>query len=253
MPGAHTLFAKRTPVNGMLGALRIAASAAGSGLLAIQAYRMRALTRSGAWAAALCGTVLYAGGGWTWVVLIAVFFVTSSALTRLEPASGGSQRSLDRAGRRWDQVAANGGVATAAAAIHGLTALPLAFAAAAGAIAAATADTWGTEIGRWSPVPPRLITTWAAVPHGRSGGVTLFGTLGAAAGALLIGASAALLERGPHSGSIVAAVAVAGFSGAIVDSLLGATIEGRWPWVGNNVINLAATAWGAGAVLLTLH
>lgn len=229
----------------------MAEGVAGSGLLATQAYRMRALTRSGAWAAAVCGGVLYGGGGWTWVVLVGVFFITASALTRLEPGVGGSHRSLDRMGRRWDQVAANGGVAAVAAAVHGLTASPVAFAVAAGAIAAAAADTWGTEVGRWSPVPPRLITSWATVPHGSSGGITLFGTLGAAAGALLIGVCAALLDRDlAHPARLALVVSAAGFSGAIVDSLLGATVEDRWRWAGNNVINLAATSWGAGVVLL---
>ena len=241
-------------MDGTLWALRMAEGAAGSGLLAAQAYRMRALTRSGAWAAAACGVVLYVGGGWTWIVLVSTFFITASALTRLEPGAGGSHTSFDRMGRRWDQVAANGGVAAVAAVVHGLTASPVAFAAAAGAIAAATADTCGTEVGRWSPVPPRLITSWAAIPHGSSGGVTLFGTLGAAGGALLIGVCAALLERGlAHPARLALVVIIAGFSGAIVDSLLGATVENRWRWAGNNVINLAATSWGAWAVMLALH
>ena len=232
----------------------MAAGAAGSGLLAVQAYRMRALTRSGAWAAALCGGVLYAGGGWTWVVLVGVFFITASVLTRLESGAGGSHQSLDRMGRRWDQVATNGGVAAVAAVVHAFTASPVAFAVAAGAIAAATADTWGTEVGRWSPVPPRLITSWATVPHGRSGGITLFGTLGAAAGALLIGVCAVFLERSlAHPAHLALVISVAGFSGAIVDSLLGATVEEHWRWAGNNMINLAATSWGAGAVLLALR
>lgn len=232
--------------------VRVAEGAAGSGLLAVQACRMRALTRSGAWAAAVCGTVFYAGGGWAWVVLIGVFFVTSSILTRLEPGPGRYPRSLDRSGRRWDQVASNGGVAMAAVVVHALTMSPFAFAAAAGAIAAATADTWGTEIGRWSPTAPRLITTWAPVSHGSSGGVTSVGTLGAAAGALFIGLCAALFGGRPHPGFFVAVVTVAGFSGAIVDSLLGATVEGRWRWMGNNLTNLVATAWGAAVALFAL-
>lgn len=239
-------------MDGALVGLRLTEGAAGSALLAVQAYRMRALTPSGAWAAAVCGTVLYAAGGWTWVTLIGAFFVTSSILTRLDPGPGGSHHSLDRAGRRWDQVAANGGVAAAAAVIHGLTVSPSAFAAAAGAIAAATADTWGTEIGRWSWTPPRLITTWAPVPHGSSGGITSVGTWGAAAGALFIGVCAALLEGRPHPGFFTAVVTVAGFSGAIVDSLLGATVEGRWRWMGNNLTNLVATAWGAAVVVMAL-
>ncbi len=230
--------------------LHLAAGAVGSGIVAAQAYRLRTLTRSGAWAAAVCGTVLYAAGGWAWIGLVAAFFATSSALTRLEVGPPEQRRrSVDYMGRRWDQVAANGGIATLAAAVHGLVGSPLTFAAAAGAIAAATADTWATEVGRWSRVPPRLITTWATVPPGTSGGVTVVGTLGAAAGAVLIGGVAALLGGGPRQAHLAPAVAMAGFSAAFLDSVLGATIEGRWRWVGNSIVNLAATAWGAGVAL----
>ncbi len=230
--------------------LSLAAGAAGSGIATVVALKLRTLTRSGAWAAAVCGTILYAAGGWAWVWLVGVFFVTSSALTHLEAGpSGQRRRSLDRGGRRWDQVAANGGLATVAAAIHGLTGSGLPLVAAAGAIAAATADTWATEAGRWSRVPPRLITTWRAVPPGTSGGVTTIGTLGAAAGGTLIGGIAALLAGGAQPAHLAAAVAVAGFSGAVLDSVLGATIEDRWHWAGNNVINVIATIWGAGVAL----
>lgn len=239
--------------------LRTAAGAAGSGLVAVQARRLGALTRSGAWAAAVCGTVLWGAGGWTWAALVFVFFATSSALTRLEGGPRGrGRRSLDRLGRRWDQVAANGGVAALAAVAHGLTGSPLLFAAGAGAVAAATADTWATELGRLNPAPPRLITTRARVPHGTSGGVTALGTLGAAAGALLIGGLAGLLggtTTGPAASALRPAhlagvVAAAGLSGSLLDSLLGATVEGRWRWAGNGAVNLAATAWGAAAALL---
>ncbi len=231
--------------------LSLAAGAAGSGIAAVVALKLRTLTRSGAWAAAGCGTILYAAGGWAWVWLVGVFFVTSSALTHLETGpSGQRRRSLDRGGRRWDQVAANGGLATVAAAVHGLTGSSLPLVAAAGAIAAATADTWATEIGRWSRVPPRLITTWRAVPPGTSGGVTAPGTLGASAGGAVIGGVAALLAGGAQPAHLAAAVAVAGFSGALLDSVLGATVEGRWRWLGNSGVNLAATAWGAGVALL---
>ena len=231
--------------------MRILAAAAGSGCVAAVSSRLHALTRSGAWAAVAAGTVLFAGGGWPFVAVVGAFFVTASALTHLEPHSGGgSNRSRDRAGRRWDQVAANGGVAALAAGVHGLTAWPLAFAAAAGAIAAATADTWGTELGRWSPSPPRLVTTWAVVRHGRSGGITPLGTAGTAAGALLIGGIAAAIGGAQNPVGVFFAVAAAGFTGAFFDSVLGATIEDRWRWAGNSVINLAATAWGGGVVLL---
>lgn len=231
--------------------VRLAEGIAVSGAAALLARRLEALTSSGAWAAAITGSLLVAGGGWTWLGLVGIFFVTSSLVTRWGPRAqetiSFSSPSSDLAGRRWDQVAANGGIAACAAAIHGLTGSPLAFGAAAGAIAAATADTWATELGRWSRTRPRLITTLRTVPHGTSGGITPLGTAAAAAGALLIAWAATALMPGAVGHPVT--VLVAGFSGAIVDSLLGATIEGRYRWVSNSVVNLSATAWGAGVML----
>jgi len=212
------------------------------------------LTPSGAGAATALGVVLVVGGGWAWLALVGVFFATASILSRWEPPGRNDpHRSLDLAGRRWDQVAANGGIAALAAAAHGFLGSPLAFEAAAGAIAAATADTWATEVGRWSPSPPRLITTGAMVPHGRSGGITPVGTAASVGGALLIAGAAAALTARPLVSPVLLAVLAGGFTGALVDSLLGATFEGRVRWVDNSLINLIATAWGAGVVLAGAH
>jgi uncharacterized membrane protein len=49
--------------------------------------------------------------------------------------------------------------------------------------------------------------------------------------------------------SVFLAVLGAGISGMMLDSLLGATVEGRIRWVNNSMVNLLATAWGAGVVL----
>lgn len=225
-------------------------------MVAAGASRLKALSQSGAWAAGLLGTVLFVGGGWPWLVLVGTFFVSASALTFWTPPGDGpadrsGDRSLDRSGRRWDQVAANGGVAALAAAIHGLSGWPLSFAAAGGAIAAAAADTWGTEIGRWSSRPPRLITSGTVVRGGTSGGVTLIGTLGELAGALTVAVVAAVLAVQPFPFRLFVATAAAGFSGALLDSVLGATMEKRIRWIDNSVVNLIATAWGAGVVLVT--
>jgi len=160
---------------------------------------------------------------------------------------------VDRAGRRWDQVAANGGLAALAAAIHGLSGWPLAFGVAAGAVAAATADTWGTEIGRWSAHPPRLITSGVRVARGTSGGITVIGTLGELAGALTVAVVTATLAGQASPRRLFVATAVAGFSGAVLDSVLGATIENRLRWVNNSVVNLLVTGWGAGIVLVASH
>src|SRR5512142_3414403 len=119
---------------------------------------MRAwLTPTGVVAAAAVGAATTLGTGWRGLALLAVFFVSSSALTR-----GGGRRTAS-------QVFANGGIAAVAALLSllGRAWLP----AFAGALAAAAADTWATEIGSRSSATPRLVTSAGPGPPGPSGGV----------------------------------------------------------------------------------
>jgi uncharacterized protein (TIGR00297 family) len=145
------------------------------------------------------------------------------------------------------QVLANGGVAA-------LAALAGSWPAFAGALAAATADTWATEIGAFSPTPPRLITSRLQVPRGVSGGITPLGTAGGVAGAVVIGVLAWAL--GSHQPRLAGEVAFAGVGGMLLDSLLGATVQGAfgdepvqpargYGWLNNDAVNLAATLSGA--------
>ncbi len=231
------------------GGLRVVTGVVFSGIVAVCGRRLEVLTVSGGWAALLVGTALFAGGGWTWLVLVGAFSVTSSFLTRWDPPGTTVPRSADATGRHWDQVVANGGIAGLAAVIHGFSGWPHAFAVAAGAIAAGTADTWSTEVGRWASAPPRMITTWRPVPSGTSGGITALGTLGGVAGAFMISGLAGVLIHDFPARSVFLTVLGAGISGMMLDSLLGATVEGRMRWINNSMVNLLATAWGAGVVL----
>jgi len=192
------------------------------------------LTAAGAAAALVVGGATIWGVGWRGLLLLLAFFVSGSLLTK-----GGGRRTAR-------QVIANGGVA-AAGALAG--SWPLF----AGALAAAAADTWATEIGGHSRTPPRLITSGAPVSAGTNGGVTLLGTAGGVLGAALIaGLTYALAPRSTapgltHPGGLAAAVAVAGVLGMLFDSLLGATVQGPADkWLDNNGVNFAMTLAGAG-------
>jgi len=195
------------------------------------------LTAAGAAAALAVGGTTMLGVGWRGLLLLLAFFVSGSLLTR---GGGGGRRNAR-------QVFANGGVAAVAA-------LAGSWPAFAGAIAAAAADTWATEIGAHSPTLPRLITSGAVVPRGANGGITLLGTAGGVAGAVVIGALFWLLEpraAGPGSahpawGAVM--VAGAGVLGMLFDSLLGATAQGPFEdkWLDNDAVNLAMTLAGAG-------
>ena len=94
----------------------------------------------------------------------------------------------------------------------------------AGSLAAAAADTWGTEIGTLSAQDPRLITSGRRVPAGTSGGVTAAGLTASAVGAIFVAAVAALLG---WPGSVARAALLGGITGALADSLLGALWQAR--------------------------
>jgi uncharacterized protein (TIGR00297 family) len=164
--------------------------------------------------------------------LLVLFFITSSALSLLRKRRRGRDTTTVRGHQRDAiQVLANGGVATVAALFAMGTSSPLVFAGFAGAIAAANADTWATEIGALAPRPPRLITTGRRVPAGTSGGVTALGTLAGFAGSALIGvAAAAMLAAGwvtdlGNEYGVVAGVIIGGMGGTLSDSILGATVQ----------------------------
>jgi len=194
------------------------------------------LTRRGAAAALAVGLATIWGFGWRGLVLLLAFFVSGSLLTTA--AKGGEGAAQGGKGRNARQVIANGGIAA-------LAALAGNWACFAGAVAAANADTWATEIGSHSPTPPRLITNWTRVPAGTDGGITVLGTAGGIAGAGLVAGLSYLL--GHRSG---VAIAVAGIVGMMVDSLLGAAVQGKVWWMDNDAVNLAATLTGAACAVL---
>jgi len=232
--------------------------------ISLAALVLRALTASGALAATIVGTAIGAGSGWPGLAMLGGFFVGSNLISRVAPDVG---ITLDAKGSRrdWAQVAANGGAA-AAGAWHPEAALWIV----AAALGAAAADTWATSCGGWSREWPRQILTRARVPPGTSGGMTWLGSLGALAGAASVGVAGLIV--GQDRSLFPLAVGV-GMLGMVLDSLLGATVQGRYhcdgcdkdterhlhrcgriarqaggvAWITNDVVNALAT--GAAALL----
>jgi uncharacterized protein (TIGR00297 family) len=254
MTSRHTVSnARDWLIGGMLGVA-----------VAVLAYSRRALTADGAAAAAVVGCVTFARGGVSSAAALLVFFGTSTLLSRLGEGRKQQLPLAQAKGARRDawQVVANGGVATAA------TALGRRYAA-TGALAAAAADTWATELGLLARRPPRLITSLRRVAPGTSGGITLEGLLASAGGATLVGAAVAAFGG---DWRMVRSAALAGMAGALVDSLLGATLQAVYvcphcavpteapvhprcgtqatyqrgfKWMTNDTVNLLATLAGA--------
>src|ERR1044071_7462543 len=89
-------------------------------IVAYLAYRVHSLNKSGAFAATLVGTVIFGIGGWQWAVLLLIFFITSSGLSRAfkKRKQGLSEKFSKGNERDAGQVFGNGGLATLFAALH---------------------------------------------------------------------------------------------------------------------------------------
>ncbi len=250
--------------------LRLAIGLVLSAIIGYLGYRRAALTRSGWLGAIITGTAIFGFGGLDGGLLLIAFFVSSSLLTRYKATlKTDVANSFAKSGRRdLGQALANGGVASLAAIVFGLTSSPIALAALVGALAEANADTWATELGVLSRHQPRLITTGRAVERGTSGGITLEGTLAALVGAGLIGGLASVFWS---NGSLLLIAIVAGVIGSLFDSLLGAAVQGIYysesrcqetekaieangtrnrlirglHWIDNDLVNFLATFVGA--------
>jgi len=198
-----------------------------AGALAFGAHAARALSRGGAIAALAVGTAATIAG-WAWAIILIAFFLTSTALSRFKRAKREARigRIVEKGDERDAfQVLANGGVFAVAALVAAATGQQLWVAAALGALPAAAADTWATEVGTLAGGLPRSIVSLKPLPPGTSGAVTVSGTLASIAGAAFITGVAYL------TGTTSAPVAVfgGGVVGSLADSFVGATVqERRW-------------------------
>jgi uncharacterized protein (TIGR00297 family) len=257
---------------------RLVVGAAASGAVAIFARATGSLSTTGAWAAVEVGTAAIMGG-YAWGVLLVAFFVTSSALSHWGRARKEARtESLLEKGSTRDglQVLANGGVfaiAALAAAIFPELRESIWKPLGAGALAAAAADTWATEIGILIGGQPRSLVGWKVIPAGTSGGITLSGTLASLSGAVFMGAMCIAVG---WSVNVMIAAVIGGILGAFGDSLLGATVQSQrwcdrcdkvterevhvcgeltrhykgWVWMTNDTVNAACTLIGGTAALV---
>jgi uncharacterized protein (TIGR00297 family) len=239
-------------------------------VIAIIAKSRRTLSTTGAIAAIVVATASSVAG-WSWAWMLIAFFISSTLLSK---TGENKKRALtedivEKGGDRdaW-QVLANGGIFAAGALMSVVHPSRLWWAAGAGAIGTAIADTWATEIGTLSDQTPISITSGKSVPAGTSGGITTAGMLGGIAGALGMALLAILLGWNTR---IATAAIVGGIAGLLIDSILGATLqERRWceqchrgteraihgcgtvtvhsggiHWLSNDVVNLASSIGGA--------
>ncbi len=232
------------------------------------AFKWKSLTASGFIGGFALGVFVFGSGGLKWILPLVIFFLTASLLSKISRSSdSGFQKGSNR-----DilQVLANGGIGALFSLANFYSPHPVYFLVYLGAIAAAMADTWATEIGAFSANPPRNILTFKRVKKGTSGGVTLLGSFGGLAGAFLLAGIGAFYGLSLQH---VLFITFAGFLGNVADSVLGASVQSLfvcnhceklterrvhcgksaihqkgWKCVDNDMVNLLNTL--AGAILV---
>lgn len=243
-------------------------------IVSLVAWRLGSLSRSGAWAAAITGGLIFGLGGLPWASLLLTFFISSSLLSKTfkrrkkivsEKFSKGSQRD-------WEQVLANGGLGALLVIVFFFLDQPILWFAYVGAMAAVNADTWATELGVLNPKRPRLITNGQPVEPGTSGGISLYGMLATIGGAALIGLTGAAFSPVGVRFYLILAATLGGLCGSLFDSLLGGTVQAiyycpqceketerhplhtcgtktvhyrGWKWLNNDLVNFWASLVGA--------
>jgi len=217
--------------------------------LALRSYRKKSLSWDGAINAAVTGFFHFLVGVSPTVLLLAFFF-SSSRLTKYKADIKRKIEEEYKEGgqRNWKQVFVNSGLELVVCWLYlywfGDVEHPINFnthywpsyliSLIIGGYSCSNGDTWASELGVTSEGSVWLITTGQRVPKGTNGGISVFGTAASVGGGFLIGAmhylctffvsdnfDVAIRTQWP---SILLGT-FAGFTGAMMDSFLGATLE----------------------------
>jgi uncharacterized protein (TIGR00297 family) len=259
----------------------------GAGLgvaLGLLGRRIRFLSLGGLFGVTLASAGVFAAAGWVWATPMLVFLISMMLLARYRAPDKRtlSDRFTEGSVRRLTHILARLGWATALALAYGrLYRNDELLVAYVGAIAAAAADGWATELGVLSPQPPRIITSGRQTTAGTAGAISVLGLVAALGASWLIGFvsllaanAAAWLDETELARPLLwlpLAALLGGMASTLVDSLLGATAQAiywcekcehytehrvcscggasrqvrGWSWLTNDGINLIGSIIGA--------
>ena len=104
-------------------------------------------------------------------------------------------------------------------------------------------DTTASEVGKAYGKRTFLITTLQPVPPGTEGAVSLEGTLAGILGSAIMAAVGWATGLITLSGALICLIAA--FVATNLESVIGATIQEKLPWLTNELVNIANTTIGA--------
>lgn len=222
-------------------------------VVATVAYRKHSLNQSGMIAAIILGTLVYGLGHWIFYVFMIFFFMSSLVIRRvvtvLYPSA---HRALmhhhqKHEARTWVQVLANGGILVLISAVYTFWHSNFVVFVAALSMAAATSDTWASEIGVLSHQKPVTLLRKLPMETGLSGGVTSLGLWASLGGSTLIS-----LVLGLYLGVVsgfnlkliieIGLCIAGGFAGSLFDSILGELFQAKYKTLKSEIVEVSSAA-----------
>lgn len=193
-----------------------------SGIAFYLAFKYKSLSKNGVIAAYIMGIIIFGAGGLKWVTPIVTFFILSSIISKISKSNNqihkGSKRDII-------QVLANGGIATIISIINFYEPNENLYVIYLAVIAAATADTWASEIGSFSHTDPFHVIKFTRVPKGTSGAISFLGTIGSVLGATTIAIVGLIWNV---SLPLIYLIVITGSIGSLVDSFIGGSIQANF-------------------------
>jgi uncharacterized protein (TIGR00297 family) len=206
------------------------------------------LTFMGYWHAWLLGIIVWGCLQWQGYFIVLFYFLVGSGITRVgikqKEAEGIAE---NRAGVRGpENVWGSALIATICAISFSFASpswQPLWLLGYVASFATKLADTCASEIGKAYGKNTFLITNLQPVPRGTEGAISLEGTLAGIVASVVI----TVLAWGIHmiEGIGILICPVAAFIATNLESLVGATIQNRFNWLTNEVVNIINTFFGA--------
>jgi len=245
-------------------------------IAAFLSFKFYLLTKSGAIASIFVGGGILLGTGIRGLFLLAVFFLTSSLLSKWKKKRKKQAENIVEKGSTRDasQVLANGLAATIFSVLYYFFDSEFLLYGFILSLAIATSDTWASELGVLSKDRPIHIRTLKRVDRGMSGAISVFGTFMSLLGSFLISFLGYVLFSISITTFII--ITVLGFLGCMVDTVLGAyaqvsyrcqvcgkrvemnkhcnkpTIDTKGiSWMNNDLVNFLATfGWSVVVIVL---
>jgi len=222
-----------------------------AGFIAFRGLKKNRLTKSGALAALVVGGTTLAVT-WRFGLCLLLFYYSSSLLTKFgKKKKAKIEADHDQDARRgFEQVLSCSATAVMYSlvwfTIFSQNDLPVDYEANSiasfllcsymGFFACCNGDTWASELGTLSDSPSAtMITTMKDVPKGTNGGLSVVGTLASVAGGAfiglvfyIVGLACVQISTDTLQWPLVPLGALMGFTGSMIDSLLGATLQESW-------------------------